>query len=77
MPTYDFKNKETGEVIEKILSFSQRDEFLASGEWEHIHLGAAKTVTHTGNIINTTSGDWKDLLGNIKKHAGEANTIKI
>lgn len=29
MPTYNFKNKDTGEVIEKIMSISAREQFLA------------------------------------------------
>lgn len=28
MPTYNFQNKETGEVIEKIISMSAREKFL-------------------------------------------------
>lgn len=29
MPTYDFRNKDTGEVFERIMSFSAKTEFLA------------------------------------------------
>lgn len=29
MPTYDFRNKETGEVIEKIMKIAAREKFLA------------------------------------------------
>lgn len=29
MPTYNFENKETGEVIEKIMSMSAREQYLA------------------------------------------------
>lgn len=28
MPTYEFKNNETGEVIEKVMKIAERDEFL-------------------------------------------------
>ena len=30
MPTYSFRNKETGETFDKMLSFSGKDEFLES-----------------------------------------------
>lgn len=76
MPTYNFRHKETGEIVEKIFNFTQRDTFLESGEYEQVHLGAPKLVTHTGNIINKTSGDWKDLLKTVKKGAGRNSTIK-
>jgi len=69
MPTYDLRNKETGEVKEMFLNISKKEEMVASGEWEQVHLGAPADVTHTGNIINKTSGDWKDLLKKIKKGA--------
>lgn len=70
MPTYDLKNTETGEIKEMILSISKKEEMCASGEWEQVHLSTAKIVTHTGNIINKTSGDWKDLMKKIKKESG-------
>ena len=70
MPTYDLKNIKTGEVKEMFLTISKKEEMLASGEWEQKILGAPATVTHTGNIVNKTSGDWKNLLENIKKGSG-------
>ena len=70
MPTYDLKNTKTGEVIEKLCSISEKEAMAEAGEWEQIHLGMAADITHTGNIINKTSGDWKDLLKKIKQGAG-------
>lgn len=75
MPTYDLKNIKTGEVKEMFLTISKKEEMLASGEWEQKILGAPATVTHTGNIINKTSGDWKDLLKTIKKGATGNTTL--
>ncbi len=54
LPTFNFKNKNTQEEIELFLSLSEREEFLASGEWEQIisvapaigdpvHLGVKRT----------------------------------
>lgn len=28
MPTYDFRNKETGELIEKVMKISEKEQFL-------------------------------------------------
>lgn len=70
MPTYDMRNVTTGEVKEMIIPWSKKKEMLESGEWESVHLKMAPIVTHTGNIINKTSGDWKDLLKKIKEGSG-------
>ena len=70
MPTYDLRNKETGEVKEMLLTIAKKEEMVASGEWEQVHLSTPDLVTHTGNIINKTSGDWKDLMKKMKTEAG-------
>ena len=70
MPTYDLRNTKTGEVKEMLLSISKMQEMTASDDWEQVHLGVPNLVTHTGNIVNKTSGDWKDYLKKVKKEAG-------
>lgn len=72
MPSYDLKNNETGEIKNFLVSISKKEEMVATGEWTQVHLGAAATVTHTGNIINRTSGDWQNHLQNIKKAASKS-----
>jgi len=70
MPTYDLKNTETGEIKEFLVTISKKEEMVASGEWTQVMLRAPADVTHTGNIVNKTSGDWKDLLKKIKDGSG-------
>ena len=67
MPTYDLRNKETGEIKEMIISISKKEEMVASGEWEQVHLGVADLVTHTGTMLGKTSSDWQNKLSQIKK----------
>jgi len=76
MPTYDMKNTKTGEVKEMFLKIAEKEELVAAGEWEQVHFGSYSIVSHTGSIINKTSGDWKDLLKAVKKGSGRNNTIK-
>jgi hypothetical protein len=64
------RNVTTGEVKEMFISWSKKKEMLESGEWESVHLKMAPIVTHTGNIVNKTSGDWRDLLKKIKEGSG-------
>lgn len=59
------------------LSISDREEFLALGEWEQVHLTAPMTVTHTGGVLSKTDDSYKDLLKTIKKNSGRNNTIKV
>ena len=77
MPTYDMQNIKTGEIKEMFISIAKKEELLASGEWEQKILSPAALVTHTGNIINKTSGDWKDLLKKIKSETsiGESSGL--
>ena len=75
MPTYDLKNTTTGEVDEHIISISKKEEMVESGEYEQVHLGTADLVTHTGGILSTTSGDWRNFLTRMKKGSGRGDTI--
>jgi hypothetical protein len=75
MPTYDLKNTKTGEVEEYILTISKKEEMVESGEYEQVHLGTADLVTHTGGILSTTSGDWRNFLTRMKKGSGRNDTI--
>jgi hypothetical protein len=70
MPTYDLKNTETGEVKEFLISISKKEEMVASGDWKQLHTSTPELVTHTGSILNKTSGDWKNKLDQIKKQSG-------
>jgi hypothetical protein len=70
MPTYDLRNTKTGEEISHLCTIAEKEAMVTSGEWEQFHSRMPADVTHTGNIVNKTSGDWKDLLKKIKKEAG-------
>ena len=70
MPTYDLRNKQTGEVKEMILSISKKEEMVESGDWEQVHTSVPNLVTHAGSMLSKTSGDWRNKLDQIKKQAG-------
>lgn len=78
MPLYTMKNKITGEVKDMLLKISVMTEMTNSGEWEQI-IGSPALVTHTGNIVNKTSSDWKNHLQKIQKNSGRfvKNSIKV
>jgi len=75
MPTYIFKNKETGETKEMIVSISKMEEMTSEeGDWIQI-IGSPTMVTHIGGTLKQAGSEWKDLLGKIKKGSGRNNTI--
>tara|TARA_R110000822_G_C15336137_1_gene495294 strand:- start:6465 stop:6701 length:237 start_codon:yes stop_codon:yes gene_type:complete len=78
MPLYEMKNLQTGETSDMIVTIAKMEEMVSSGEWKHV-MGAPALITHTGNMINKTSGDWKDHLKNIKKSASRRrpNSVNI
>lgn len=76
MPTYTMINKETGEERDMILSFTERDELIAGGEYTQ-KLVAPKIVSGVGGTARLTSDGWKDTLREIKKGSGKDNTINI
>tara|TARA_R110002167_G_scaffold344004_1_gene553180 strand:+ start:712 stop:942 length:231 start_codon:yes stop_codon:yes gene_type:complete len=76
MPIYAVKHKETGVEKDVFLSISAMQDFLAEGEYTQV-ITAPALVTHTGNIVNKTSSDWKDHLKAIKRNSTDNNTINV
>lgn len=75
MPTYNMKNKVSGEIREMILSLSERQELLDTGEWEQM-LSIPNFVSDTQSTLRRAGSDWQEHLSRIKKGSGKGNTIK-
>lgn len=65
MPTYNFRNKETGEITEVVLSLAEREEVLQDPNMEQVHLGAPG-VAYRG-IGKKPDNGFRDVLKGIKK----------
>lgn len=76
MPTYTMKNKSSGEVTEMILSLSERQELLDTGEWDQ-QLSTPNFVSDTQSTLRRAGSDWTDHLSRIKKGSGRDNSIKV
>ncbi len=50
MPTYSFRNKDTGEIFDKILRLADRDEFLTQNP--HLESVITGAPAFTGDHIN-------------------------
>ena len=71
------KHIPTDEVDEHIVSISKMEEMVASGDYEIVHRSVAKDriITQRDGTLSKTSGDWRDLLGKIKRGSARDNTI--
>lgn len=77
MPLYQFKNKETNEVIDKFLRLSERDQWMKENPDYDSYMGSAPGLISANKSALSMAGDgWNDALNRIKKGAGESNTIK-
>lgn len=76
MPTYTMINISTGEEKEMILSLSEREELLATGEYKQ-KLTTAKFISSTDGWARKQAGSgWNDVLNKVKKGSARNNTIK-
>ena len=77
MPTYTLRNDKTEETQEMFCSYDELQVFLKENLDWYQEYKAPALVTHTGNMVNKTSGDWQDHLKRIKKNSGSQSTIKV
>jgi len=76
MPTYTVRNDKTDEEKDMFCSYDELQIFLMENlDWHSVPTAPA-VITQSGNTINKTSGDWKDLMKKMKKEAGSGNSIK-
>jgi len=77
MPLYIIKNRKTENTQTIMCSWNSLQEKLTDlGEDWTQQIGAPALISHTGNIVNKTSSEFKQLLGNIKKCSDKSSTIE-
>lgn len=65
MPTYTFRNKDTGEVFDKFMKMSERDPYLAENTNLESILSAPAMIDQTSTM--KPDNGFRDLLRDIKK----------
>ena len=67
MPTYEFKNKDTGEVFEKIMSYDSKVEYLKDNPNIQSHYSTLN-IDHVGgkSVITRAGSGWKEVQDRIK-----------
>lgn len=72
MPSYTMIKLDTNEEIEMVLSLSEREQVLATGEYKQ-KLSTAKFISQHGMTVNKAGSGWKDVLGKISKGSPRNN----
>lgn len=72
MPTYDFRNKQTGEITERIMSISERTQYLADNPHIEQVLLSAPQVNADPIGRNQHGKAFKEVLNKI--HSGTAGS---
>jgi len=75
MPTYNFRHRETGEIIEKLFKIADREEFLEQNpHYESVMLGAPSLGDPVRLGLRKPDNGFRDLP-KLKKHIQEAMLI--
>ena len=82
MPTYNFRNKETGEISEHRMSYTVLDEFKSNNPELELHISAENLPVFSDGIRLSVPGMGKAdstfekyVIGRMKEQVGQ-NTIK-
>ena len=67
MPTYEFKNTETDEVFEKLMSYDNKVKFLEENPDVQSHY-TTLNIDHDGgkSVLTRAGGGWKEVQERIK-----------
>ena len=77
MPTYNFRNKETGEETEVLMRISELEKYKEDKpHLEQFLKAPPRLVSMLGSLHSRTSDGFKDVLNKIKDGSGSNKTIK-
>ena len=66
MPLYDFRNKDTGEVITKMMSISSREDFLRENpDLEQVILKAPPITSGHTSVAKMAGDGFRDVLQDV------------
>jgi len=71
MPTYDFRNKKTGEITEVMITIAERDQFLKDNPDIEQCIGMPQIVSGVAGA-RKSDDNFKDVLRNIKHNHPKA-----
>lgn len=72
MPTYNFRNKKTGEIIEVVLSISELDNYKKQNPLLETYIAVAPAVTFGGRTFLPPAG-FREVLAKIGEQNPNSN----
>lgn len=66
MPTYSFRDKDTGEIFDKFMKISEREEFLKNNPMYESVVTAPKVLHERGTNLKVTDG-FREALSKVKE----------
>lgn len=79
MPIYEFKNTETGELTEKVLSISEYDDYLKDNPTLVRYYSPTSSpglISDSQSPLRRAGNEWRNHLDRMKAGSGRGNTIK-
>jgi hypothetical protein len=77
MPTYNFRNKDTGEEFEVLMRIPELDQYKEDNpQLEQFLKTPPRLVSMVGGLHSRTDDGFKDVLNKIKSGSGQNSTIK-
>ena len=73
MPTYTFRNKTTGEVFDKLMSFSSREEYLADNPELEVVMGAPAMGDSVRLGVRRNDDGFREVLSKINSANYKSN----
>ena len=67
MPLYDFEDKETGEIVTKMIKISDKDQFLKDNlNLKQVILSTPSIIGSVGGTLSRAGDGWKEVQDKIK-----------
>ena len=67
MPTYNFKNKKTGEVWEDLMTIAEMEKFVKKRHIELLPPSQLNIVSGVGSVDGKTDSGWKEVMSKISE----------
>lgn len=81
MPTYKFRDTNTGEIFEKFMTMSEREEYLNTNSHveQLLNISPTNFVGEVGdgwrNQLRKQHPDWKDVINRVKNVPGSTTDV--
>lgn len=76
MPIYTLHRKSTDEIFDVNIKFDDLAQILEDDDIERVLVPPKFSSSDGRSNLSRAGGEWRDLLGRIKKGAGRNSTIK-